>query len=279
MKAWIRILLVGLLLVSFYGCGNVQIKEENLSNQMTDVITQAINNSIYPSQNNHKDLFSYYLPFNVGKKETTDVSSILSIEGYDVVMNLNVSAVITDKYYSTSTYNTSESLGTVELSNTIFSNSGFYKDYEKKEQKYSYYITKATDDSYLVLLKTKYFTYLTNVPLELLPLVTDQLFAIARSTRINAEKIVTVYSKKEQIKFEQKIVQIYQEQVPVNGALSEMIYGNNSDDTDWNVDELDYYDEWKKDSESTYVEWDGEESDHDVQTNKDPDEEQEEREE
>ena len=260
----LRKLLVGLLILTILvGCNNIRLTEENLATELTRIIDQSITMRIPSSQNHHRTLFSYYIPPSTGRRASTDVSTVLIIGGYEVVMNLNVSAIIIERHHPEMI---SDSLSNLQLRNTTFNYSGHFIDFNRDVQEFSLYLNRLDDGNYLLLFNTRDFTYLTSVSLEALPFMVRQLFVIARTTRVNHDEVVAAFSKREIDVTERRIVRIYQAQIPVSGALAEMIYSSGAEHFQWDLDGLEFVGSGRRNREIIYIVIDGIDGPHDVQT-------------
>ena len=244
MKNKIFVLFAILFVLS--GCA---VSRTEFSAHMNQVVKESITRKVADYQNNHKELYSYYLPVSVGKYESNTISTILEISGYEVIMNLNVENVLAARYYE----NPDISVNALLNSELIYATKGSYKDYDGKELNYALYINELENGTSFVLLRTSHFTYLANVDFLDIASIVQQIFSIARTTRINENEIVSYYSRKEVLDYEYQIVEIFNEKVPINGDLSIYLQERN-DDFDWTIDELDYIDDGYVPEENTDIE-------------------------
>ena len=241
MKSKICILL--LLIVVMSGCA---VEKSEFSEYIRGVVKESLSRVTPSYQNNHKKLYSYYLPASAGKYESNTISTILEINGYEVIMNLNVENVLAERYYANIDVSVNELLG----SELIYSSSGVYVDYAGKQMSYALYINELNNGTSFILLRTNHFTYLTNVEFNDVGATLKEIFVIAKTTRINETEIVNYYSRKEVLDYDNQIVEIFQAKVPVNGDLSTLIHESEKD-FDWTIDEMDYLDD---ESADTYEE-------------------------
>ncbi|MDR1794302.1 MAG: hypothetical protein LBR25_02805 [Erysipelotrichaceae bacterium] len=230
MKRMIKILIAGLLLSILTGCG---VNEDNLKTVLDQTIQSALAVAAYPSQNQHKSFYSYYLPLNVGKKESTETSVVLEVENNMVLMTLNVSAVVANRYYPLET-----TLPSPVSSNVLYRKEGTFTDYNKQIVKYAMYISKSGSNTYLLYLWTDYFEFKCDVPISALPNVINYLFAIVRSCRVNHNAVLATYTHKESLNNVVETVDLFKKKVPESGPLTEILEGKD-DNYDWSVEESD----------------------------------------
>ena len=50
----------------------------------------------------NKGLMSYYLQPSIGRKESNATNSVFVIDGNDVILNIDVSSIVSQKYYASS---------------------------------------------------------------------------------------------------------------------------------------------------------------------------------
>jgi hypothetical protein len=232
MKSKICILL--LLIVLFSGCA---VSKSDFSAYINEIVKESIARVNANYQNNHKKLYSYYLPATAGKYESNSISTILEINGYEVIMNLNVENVFAERYYE----NVDVSVNELLDSDLIYSSKGIYADYSGKLMNYALYINELNNGTSFILLRTSHFTYLTNVEFNDVGATLKEIFVIVKTTRINETEIVNYYSRKEVLNYDNKIVEIFQAKVPTNGDLSTLIQESEKE-FDWTIDEMDYLD-------------------------------------
>ena len=227
-----RICILILLIVLLSGCA---VDKSEFSVYINGIVKESLARVTSSYQNNHKKLYSYYLPASSGKYESNTISTILEINGYEVIMNLNVESVLAERYYE----NTDVTVNSLLDSEVIYSSKGVYVDYSGRQMSYALYINELNNGTSFILLRTNHFTYLTNVEFNDVGATLKEIFVIAKSTRVNETEIVNYYSRNEVLNYDNQIVEIFQAKVPVNGDLSTLILESEKE-FDWTIDEMDY---------------------------------------
>ena len=90
------------------------------------------------------------------------------------------------------------------------------------EKQYIYRLYKY-DDEYVLHLKTSDMNYYGNVKVSDIRDVTSELFVIAKSTKVNNEEVINIYSNKEIISYQKKQINLFDAVLPNNGELSDML--------------------------------------------------------
>ncbi|MEA5026253.1 hypothetical protein SDC9_116901 [bioreactor metagenome] len=228
------------------GCTFGRVTENNIAVRMETAVNNTFSEQASDYQNMHKTLYSYYLPDHVGKRASTAYSNILISDNYDVLMSLNASAVIIDKYYEASAVKAITTYD-IALYSEVFS--GTYSDGRKTEISVSIF---KFDSSYYLLVKAEYFSFLSNCPLAEMPIIVKDIIRVARSTTTDQTAILTAYSKKENINYQQETTTLFSQSIPENGTLAEMLE-NYFPDYDFSDDSQNYDHDEEESSNEDYA--------------------------
>lgn len=173
--------------------------------------------------NNYKPTFSYYLPNNIAVIESNDNSSLLRYRNHQIIMNLNVSAIIADKYYK----NVSQTRSELKVA-YFYEYQGAFRDFLNRVQQYSIEIFSITGPKFYLALETKYINYFVVASASELSEIIPVLLTIAKTVDVDQNKIVALYSKK----IELKDAQVTRLPAQTDGLLIDMIEGHEHT-TDW----------------------------------------------
>lgn len=218
LKKPVKILLIVLLMLPLnYGCSINAVNEDTIADKMQKATQEAFSQPAANYQNMNKSLYQYYLPISIGKRESTPYSTVLICDNYEVLMSLNASSVIIDKYYASSV-----SADTMTYDIALYSEvfTGTYSDGKSMNLSVNVF---NFNDSYYLLVKTHYFSFLTNCQLTEMPTILKDVIAIARSAKIDQTAVLAAYSKKESINYQQETMTIFSQAIPENGTLAEML--------------------------------------------------------
>ena len=173
--------------------------------------------------NNYKPTFSYYLPNNIAVIESNDNSSLLRYRNHQIIMNLNVSAIIADKYYK----NVSQTRSELKVT-YFYEYQGAFRDFLNRVQQYSIEIFSISGPKFYLALETKYINYFVVASASELSEIIPVLLTIAKTVDVDQNRIVALYSKK----IELKDAQVTRLPAQTDGLLIDMIEGYEHT-TDW----------------------------------------------
>ena len=215
-----KVLLV-LLLVLLCGCQS-NLDALDIQQSLIEAFDEA--NSLPTAQADNKKVFySFYLEPEVGRLKSNETSSILKYKETKFAMNLNIAKIVNAQNYgdiipSTIKLNDELLVATVN---------GEYSDFDNSIYPYQSYIYQLSDDEYYLTIDTQYvfFSALGNAK-QIIDVV-KPIMKIARSIEINSDAIMLEYSAKERITFEGEELSLYDEIIPTEGRVSDMINKNN----------------------------------------------------
>lgn len=209
----IILLLICLLLTGCSSQNDINIQE---------VFDEAINSAIaLPSgiADNNKSFYAYYLEPEVGRIYSDETSSIFKYHDIKFVMNLNISKIVNAMNYGDIIPET------IKLADDylVAYNSGSYYDYDNSVYDYEAMIYKINDNTYYVCLDTKYVTLYAKGTIYQMLEVIKPMLKIAKTIRIDDNNIMIAYSAKQRISFESEELKLFDEVIPSDGKVSEMV--------------------------------------------------------
>lgn len=206
--------LICLIAIGLVGCTSTSAP---LKEQMQTALEQA--NEIQAIDgDNRKDFYSYYLEPSIGNVSSSPSSNVFLKEGTRFVMNLNVSKIINQEFYA-------DALTINDVANAtslLFTLVGQYSDvalniYDYRCDVYQY------EEVTMVLLSTQFMDfYAIGSEQEMINIVDDMLH-IAKTVKVNHDKIITAYSSKEAVQYKKEALNLFEVAVPENGRVDEMI--------------------------------------------------------
>ncbi|MEG0076329.1 hypothetical protein [Anaerorhabdus sp.] len=197
-----------------FGCAqSTQSLEANIQKELDFANTLAT-----VEGDNRKDFYSYYIEPSIGKVSSNPSNNVFLKDGVQFVMNLNVSKIISEKYYADAL--TGDDVATKE--NLLFELDGQYDDgllnsYDYRCQVYQY------ENAYMLLLETQYMNFYTVANANQLPGIASEMLKIARTVRVHKDEIISAYSSKEAIQYKKEALNLFEVAVPENGRVDEMI--------------------------------------------------------
>lgn len=213
MKRKILIGMIGLLLLC--GC---TVSKNDLTTKMNTLLDDAAVAMISSEVNMNKGLMSYYLQPSIGRRESNATNSVFLISGNEVVLNIDVASIISQKYYGDQA--TLRDVDT--FSNRIFEKEGVFVSSSDVVRDYRYRLYELTDKQYGILLQTSNLLAVAVVPLGEVYTVSFEMMMLVRGCRIDEEAVASRYSQKELINYQKETLEIFEKIYPENGLLSEM---------------------------------------------------------
>lgn len=208
---------IGILLLS--GCSTKTIDLQNTLNQtMAETTAEKVFNN-----NMNKQLYSYYLPTNIGRYQSTQSTNVFSDRGRKFIMNLNVANIIQEAYYKDQ-----EAEQTTSFKDPIAQLEGGYEDGQKSYHAYTvsvfdqqgYYITAFESDVVEF--------YAVSDACSVAELCKDMM-RIARSLKVNVVEVKNTYSNKKTVDYKSEKIELFEQLVPESGRVEELFENKNED--------------------------------------------------
>ena len=199
------------------------------SNADFDAVFADEGNEIKVRHNNYTNYIDYYLPSDVKELESQELSHVFMYNNSKMIMDLNVSGIINNRYYSDAVL---QNEGFFDDSRQVYNRSSVYLNEENKQVEYLFNVYEY-DEEYLLYLVSKdlvFYGYVDNE--DLIPL-SSKMLLMARSASIKNNDIISNFSSKEVIDYEKKQVSLFETIMPVNGQINDFLV----DDLKTNNDE------------------------------------------
>lgn len=205
----------------------------DLQNEITESIATSSTYTIH-TPNISKTYYSYYLPVNIGRMQSTSSGNILNDRGRQFVMNLNVSSIINSNYYTEA----NSSLSTDSLSDPVAYIEGEYTDINESIHSYHISVYKVDYEYLLEMRSDTVEFYSISDALSTIQLAQD-MYEIARSIEVNTNAVLATYSNKDTIDYQSEKIELFEQLVPESGRVEELFEDyndSNEDDTEKNED-------------------------------------------
>ncbi len=219
---FIKVILVFLILVSLTGCVSSDTSNEKI---IKDVMKDSITAKIPTFTNINKDYYSFYLPFDVGRKGSDMVSNVLSYNNTIFLMCINVPNVIKDRYYSDNVKTDNQNATT---SIDIEKYTGSYVDYSNVSTPYEISVYKINEDSFYIQLLTRYLSFGGVVNKTSMGPILEKMLTIARTVRVSYELVATDFSNREVVSSKAtQAIDLFQQQLPDSGYIVDLLNPKN----------------------------------------------------
>jgi hypothetical protein len=208
----------------------VSCSDKSAQSLIEDQINSIAEIEIKYENNNYKKLYDYFTNVDVGKIDSNEVSSLLSVDKNVFVMNLKVNKIINDEIYK------NDNLEYYDIKQLKFENNGLYLSNGIKYN-YEYNVYLLNNDDYLLLMNTEYLNFSTIAQLTQLDEIAYEMINVAKSVRIDNQLIVNEFSNKETLDHEKETIKLFEKKIAVNGTLEEMMGIDTTEDFMTNEDE------------------------------------------
>lgn len=212
------LLLIALAIV-LSGC--VKVNGSNLKSTVSTEVNAAVSEGLPATSTMRKTLYSYYLPTSVGRREVSQSSTVLFSNNYNVLMNLDIVSVLSEKFYATES---ADPLRAYTLaSEPLFKLTGTFKDLKSVENAYLVTVNAIEKNVVLLTLQTKYFVFSAVIPMAAAGEVAYDMMKIVRTCTINSDEVITLYSNRETFSYTKETLEIFSQLAPESGKIIDMI--------------------------------------------------------
>lgn len=210
-----RKLWLGLLVLVLSACTST-FKQQDYDQAIQDALAQET--STYATMN--RDLFSYYLPVSIGRKQASPNSVTLNSHNETILMSLDVVNILNQAYYNDENGSLRDLLkdgvAFYTYTDSYLSNQSISVDFEVNAAKIS-------DHLVLLILQTEHFVFTSIHPEAISPAILYDMLRVARSSRIVKDTILSTYSKREVIDFKVQNLNMFAQVAPESGTVMDMI--------------------------------------------------------
>lgn len=196
------ILLMSCLMLA--GCAN--INEENLPETILSALQTIDEQEAIDDPNMSKPFYRYYLPKDIGRIKSNQLSSVFLKDGYHFVMNFDAAQIVINEYYSeddTHHEMVDVSLTKNEADSLVYN--GSFKNAFGVVHPYVCTIEKLNKKNYLLVLDIDYVKFYTITPMAELSTMIQSMFDIAKSVKYDSRKILSEFSLKNLSEEQKKI--------------------------------------------------------------------------
>ncbi len=204
MKAAKFVLAIGVLLLT--SCASN-------GNSIQSVLDHVSQESVH-TPNNQKTYYAYYLPSGIGRMDATQTSNTFNVNGHTFVMNLDVASILHET-------NPQES-HLFDRKKASDSFQGSYIDGNGKEIQYLLEIYPSGNQN-IVYLKTDTLEFCSYTYAMDVAQIVEAMMRIARSTTVYRKQVIADFRLQNQITYETKKVELFENLVPENGTIDDLL--------------------------------------------------------
>lgn len=196
----------------------------SVEKDLDTIVAQSLARPLPPGVNNSKKYLKYYLSPEFGVKASTPISSLLKVGDAEVMMSLDVSEIVANRYY-----NEQYVPNAGQASENRVYKEGVYLDADNVE--HNFLITLIDLENSKAILVENGLVDLTAIVNDLnMEYVLDAMLVLMRSVELDEDLIVASYSNKEIIDYKPIHEEFFEQTVSESGSLVDMYNHMNPDD-------------------------------------------------
>ena len=220
----VSILLVTLLCLT--GCTKI---DNGFSSELANKINTTLNEEASAPYYSH-GYYSYNIEANIGRIDSSKTSNTFSYNGTKFIMNLNIPSILG--------LDTSNEI--LNSDSIIYETNGSYNDFEENSHNYTLKCYSISDDIVLYV-NTDTVSFYSVCSKNEASSICSIMLDIARSVKINEEKIKNDYSSHDTISYQTEELELFKNIVPESGAVDELFETTSENEStfDDNVDGVD----------------------------------------
>lgn len=210
------------------GCTSVTSKSLQ---ERLDAESSKAERSELTKANHSKKYYSYYLPSDMGRYESTNTGNVLSYNEVKILMSLNVSGIINRSLYPSE----KETAFPLREDGGVAERKGLYTDSENIGHTYRLVVYDLTDTSTVCMISDTVIMY-ANCNDFNADKVAGKMIELARSVSVNETDLVSDYSNRiPEISGSEK-VEMFESTAPENGRIEELFEDHTTVDPDQYTD-------------------------------------------
>lgn len=214
------LILISLLLV-LSACSSSNIDIEKVSNKVIDKMLYDTKTAV-PNMN--KPYYRYYLPTDVGRLNSTQLSEVFIKKDTKIVMNFITNDVIIEEYY---TDKEAKQTDEIKIDKNDSSYIHIIKEYEVKNEdkklKLDLMIVELNDDEIVIKLVMDHVSFYSKMKKVELKNNLSSMISIGKSVKFDKTKILNDYSLKTSVDSVSKEFDFTKQEIPESGMVQDII--------------------------------------------------------
>lgn len=206
-----------LILLVFLLVGCVATPEETKPkiDQAIEIAIQAKTPTVI---NQNTPYYSYYLPTHMGRRFVNEVAAILVSNQTEIVLQLDVPSIISQRFYKN---NVKTQENSEVIKNYFYEYSGTFIGEDGKTHPFSLRVSQM-DDQYIIYIQSDQFILSSSAALSKVKPIVNDMIVVMRSASANKDKVISAYSNKQVINYQQQVLEIFEQVAPESGTLADM---------------------------------------------------------
>lgn len=206
--------MIFLICICLFGCAQAGDLNAQLDSAfVSDMAEEKIR------RNSYSQYLDYYLPSDLHEMEGGPLSNCFSYNDSRFIMDVNISAIVNDRYYPDEIL---ADEGFFDESKLIYTRKSTYKDNEGLDHEYLYKVYEYDEDylSYFLSKDLIFYGYATRDDIVAL---SSRILLMAKGTIVREDDVAAGYSLKNEIDYEKKQVNLFETIMPVNGNVNDFL--------------------------------------------------------
>lgn len=199
-------------------CSNIV----SIQKQLDDVFYNEMDAKV--RANNYTDYIEYYLPSDVAEESSEPLSFTFVSNNCHFIMNINVSNIINNKYFSNVKLIDE---GFFDEEYLVYKHEGKFTDLSNRKVDFFVKVYQYEDEClvYFVSSKVNYYGYCSKDDVKLL---LSKIYQMSKATNVLEDKIISDFSSIDVVDYEKSTVNLFGNIMPKEGRIEEFII--NSED-------------------------------------------------
>jgi hypothetical protein len=211
-----KYLIVFILFIS--GCS---VSGVSLTQQIDESVAFV---SIQPKieiQNQNSPLYSYYLPRNLGKRSSNQLSATLISHDEEIVLSLDIASIIMNRFYRIQLAGQLRPLYGTD--HAIATKNGSFKEINGTTTDYRIVVLPFTEDQWMVYVQSQDFLVSALLPkAKIQPILTDMLIVL-RNAKAQSNDVVNLFSNKVVVDYDRISKELIEFIAPESGTIVDML--------------------------------------------------------
>lgn len=211
-----KYLIVFMLFIS--GCS---VSGVSLNQQIDESVNFISAQPAIEIRNNHSPLYSYYLPRNLGKRSSNQLSATFVSNNEEIVLSLDIASIIMNRFYRIQLAGQLRPLYGTQNASVV--KNGSFNENNGTVLDYRIVVLPFTEDQSMVYVQSQDFLISALLPKpKIQPVLTDMLI-ILRSAKAENNDIVNLFSNKVVVDYDRISKELIEFIAPESGTIVDML--------------------------------------------------------
>lgn len=210
-----KFLLLMACLLMLNGCTMISA---GIQPRLDQACAEAVSHPL-SSANNRKQYYSYYLEPSVGRMASTETGNEFLMGSDRFVMNLDVAAIINEKYYPEQ-----QIIHDYAIRGSVIAQAeGTMTCVDGSEKPYSVVIEQSDENECLIHVSAGYMSFEGFATEATAPAVAAEMLKISRSVTVESQEVLAAFTTMEGIDYVGTPVELFEDKAPENGSIEELL--------------------------------------------------------